>query len=188
MAGWIYGISTFVGYLTPNPLLYKRTFYLNKFSLARVYSLFKTFLFQAIQFSQTVLIQTIQFSVSIFFIHTQLNVKKIPFQTIQFSVITISMSKTVIFQTIQFCISTQFSSIWPIDMTLSGSITLGHSELGSNGIEGVFRISQSSSITGTSPPDCLVSYPGHSLNWGGAYPFAEVQSVYPTAPADWFNI
>ena len=30
---------------------------------------------------------------------------------------------------------------------------------------------------------CLVSNPGYSL--GGSYPFAEVQSVYSTAPADW---
>ena len=34
--------------------------------------------------------------------------------------------------------------------------------------EGVLRIPQSSSITGTSPSDCLVSYPGHSL--GGILP------------------
>ena len=46
----------------------------------------------------------------------------------------------------------------------------------------VLRISQSPSITGTSPSDCFVSYPGHSL--GGSYPSAEMQSVYSTAPAD----
>ena len=34
---------------------------------------------------------------------------------------------------------------------------------GSTSNKGVLRISQSSSITGTSPTDCLVSYPGHSL-------------------------
>ena len=34
---------------------------------------------------------------------------------------------------------------------------------GSNGNEGELRITQSTSITGTSPSDCLVSYPGHSL-------------------------
>ena len=42
---------------------------------------------------------------------------------------------------------------------------------------------QSSSITGTSPSDFLVSYPGHSLV-GGSYPSAEKQSVYSIAPAD----
>ena len=47
-----------------------------------------------------------------------LNIKTVLFQTIQFSVSTVSMTKTVLFQTIQFSISTQFSSIWPIDRTL----------------------------------------------------------------------
>ena len=36
-----------------------------------------------------------------------LYVKTVPFQTIQFSMSTVSMSKTVPFQTIQFSISTQ---------------------------------------------------------------------------------
>ena len=66
---------------------------------------------------------------------------------------------------------------------LSGATTLGQSEPGSNGNEGVLRISQSSSIAGTSPSDCSVSYLGHSL--GGSYPSAEKQSLYSTAPADW---
>ena len=81
----------------------------------------KTFLFQAIQFSQTVLIQTIQFSISIVFVYTQLDVKIVLFQTIQFSISTVSISKTVLFQAVQFSINTQFSSIWPIDRTLSGA-------------------------------------------------------------------
>ena len=59
----------------------------------------------------------------------------------------------------------------------------GQSEPGSNGNEGVLHIPQGPSITGTSPSDCLVSYPGHSS--GGSYPSAEVQSVYFTDPADW---
>ena len=46
----------------------------------------KTFLFQAIQFSQTVLIQPLQFGLRIDFAYTQLNVKTVPFQTIQFSI------------------------------------------------------------------------------------------------------
>ena len=57
-------------------------------------------MFQAIQFCRTV-----QLSVSVVFVYTQLNVK------------------TVLFQTIQFSISTHFSSIWPIDRTLSGTNT-----------------------------------------------------------------
>ena len=62
------------------------------------------FLFQAIQFSQTTLIRTIQSDISIGFYYTQLNVKTILFQTIQFSISTVSMSKKVLFQTIQFSI------------------------------------------------------------------------------------
>ena len=95
------------------------------------------------------------------------------------------MSKTVLPQTIQFSISTQLSSIWPIDRTLSGATTLGQSGPGGEGNEEVLRIPQSSSITGATPSDCLVSYPGDTL--GGFYISAEMQSVYSTAPADWAN-
>ena len=71
------------------------------------------------------------------------------------------MSKTVSFQTIQFNISTQYSSIWSIDKTLSGATTPDHSGPASNGNEGVLRIPQNPSITGTSLSDFLVSYSGH---------------------------
>ena len=73
------------------------------------------------------------------------------------------MSKTVQFQTIQFSISMQFRSIWPIDSTLIGATTQGQSGPGSNGNEGVLCFPWSSSITGSSPSDCLMSYLGHSL-------------------------
>ena len=47
-------------------------------------------------------------------------------------------------------------------------------------------IPQSSSITGASPLNCLVSYPGHSL-WG-VLPFCRDQSAYSAAPpANWTN-
>ena len=59
-------------------------------------------------------------------------------------------------------------SIKPIDRALSGATTPGQSGPGSDGNEGVLRILQSSSTVGTSPSDCLVSYPGHSL--GGVLP------------------
>ena len=75
------------------------------------------------------------------------------------------------------------SSIWPIDRTL-GTNTPGQSGPESNGNEVVHCIPQSSSITGTSPSDCLVSYAEHSLA-GGSYPSAEKQLVYSTAPTDW---
>ena len=42
----------------------------------------------------------------------------------------------------------------------------GQSGPGSNGNEGVLCIPQSSSITGTSPSNCLVSYLGHSFGRG----------------------
>ena len=77
----------------------------------------------------------------------------------------------------------QFSSIWPIDRTLSDTTTLGQSGPRSDGNEEALCIPQSLSITGTSPSDCLVSYLGHSLE--RPYPLAEKQSVYSTAPADW---
>ena len=92
-----------------------------------------------------------------------LNVKRVLFQTIQFSVNWVSISKTVLFQAVQFSISTQFSSIWPIDRTLSGTTTPRQSGLRSDGNEGVLCIPQGSGITGTSPSYCLFSYSGLSL-------------------------
>ena len=74
----------------------------------------------------------------------------------------------------------QFSSIQLIGATIPVQ-----SGPGSNDNEEVLRILQSSSITGTSPSDCLVSYPGHSF--GVSYPSSEVLSVYSTAPADWIT-
>ena len=50
-------------------------------------------------------------------------------------------------------------------MTLPGVIASGQSGPGSNGNEGVHHTLQSSSITGTSPSDCLVLYPGNSDDW-----------------------
>ena len=78
----------------------------------------------------------------------------------------------------------QFSFIQPIDRVISDATIPGQSEPGSSVIEGVLHISQSPSITGTSPSDCLVSYLGHSLR-RGSYPSAEVHSVYSAAPANW---
>ena len=81
--------------------------------------------------------------------------------------------------------STQFSSVWLIELALSGATTPGHSGPGSNGNERVLCIPQSSSITGTSPSDCFVAYPGHSL--GESYPSVVMQSVYSVTPANWVN-
>ena len=99
------------------------------------------------------------------------------------------MSKTFLFQVIQFTQTIQFSISMLLVLfnpkigPLSGATTLGQSGPGSDGNEGVLHIPQSSSTAGTSPSDCLVSYPGHSL--GGSYPSAEVKSVHSTAPANW---
>ena len=96
------------------------------------------------------------------------------------------MTKTVLFKPIQFSKSKQLRSIWPIDRTLSGATTQSQSGPGSDGSKEVLRIPQSSSITGTSSSDCLVSYPGHLF--GESYPSAELQSVYSAVPADWWSL
>ena len=49
-------------------------------------------------------------------------------------------AKTVLFQAIVFNISIRFSSIWPIDKTLSGAPILGQSRTGSDGNKGVLCI------------------------------------------------
>ena len=77
----------------------------------------------------------------------------------------------------------QFISIWSIDSALSGATSPGQSGPGSDGNEGVLCIPKNSSITGASPSNCLVSYPGYSL--AGSYPSAEMKSVYSAAAADW---
>ena len=55
---------------------------------------------------------------------------------------------------------TNFSSIGLIDRALSFATSPGQSGPGSDGNEGVRRVLQSSGITGTSPSDSFVSYPG----------------------------
>ena len=84
------------------------------------------------------------------------------------------------FQIIRFGVITQFSSIWPIDRTLSGATTPGQSEPWSNSNEGVLRIPPNSRITETSPWDCHIQ----DIRWEKFYPSAEMQSMYSAAPAD----
>ena len=57
----------------------------------------------------------------------------------------------------------QFSFVWPSDRSLSGATNLGQIGLGSFVNVGVICITQSFSITRTSPSDCLASYQGHSF-------------------------
>ena len=78
------------------------------------------------------------------------------------------------------------SSIWSTDRILSYVTTPGKSGPGNNENEGILCIPQSSSITGASPSDCLVSYQGYSLK-EGSYSSAETQSVSATALANWGN-
>ena len=61
-------------------------------------------------------------------------------------------------------------SIWPIDRTLSDATTPDQRGSERNGNEGVLCITQNSSITGASPSNCLVTYPGHS--WVGVLPLS----------------
>ena len=56
----------------------------------------------------------------------------------------------------------------PLIRPLLGVTTLGQSRPGSDSNEGVLPIPQSSSITGVSPSDCFMLYPGHLL-WGGGF-------------------
>ena len=70
-------------------------------------------------------------------------------------------------------------------MALSGATTPGQSGPGSNGNEEVFRIPQSSSFAGTSPSDCLVSYPGHSL--GGFLPLCRAAVSVFYCPSSFMN-
>ena len=54
-----------------------------------------------------------------------------------------------------------------MDRALLGATIPGQSGPGSDGNKGLLCIPLSSSITWTSPSDCLVSYPGHSFLSGG---------------------
>ena len=78
---------------------------------------------------------------------------------------------------------TRISSIWPLDRPYEVLPLWGQSGPGSNGNKGVLHIPQSSSITGTSPSDCLVSYSEHSL--GEYHSSANMQSVYSAVTTDW---
>ena len=89
--------------------------------------------------------------------------------------------KTVLFKTIHFNMSKQLF-IWPLDSTISGVTTPGQNGPGSNGNKGVLCIPQSSSITGSTAWNVLVSYSGHLL--GEFHPSAKIQSVYFTNPVD----
>ena len=89
--------------------------------------------------------------------------------------------KIVPFQTIQLNTSTQFSSIWPLNRTLSGVTTPSQIKPESDSNKDLLGIFQNSSIIEASWSDCLVSYPEHSWVAGKSYSSAEMHS---TASAD----
>ena len=74
------------------------------------------------------------------------------------------------------------SSIGLIDRTLSGATTLGQSGPVSDGNEGVLHITQSSSITGASPSDCLMSYTGGHFLVGGLTSLQRCSEFYSPHP------
>ena len=127
-----YGISTIVGYLMPNPVLFQTI----QFSIVTQFKCQKQFYFRFFSFVNKV--KWFQVLLCI----TNNSIKHHSFIYIQLN------DQTVLFQAIQFSISTQFSSIWLIDRTLLGATALGHSGHGSDGNEGVLWILQSSSISG----------------------------------------
>ena len=102
-------------------------------------------------FQRWIKLQTIQFSINIVFVHTQLNVQTILFETDQFWISTeFQYQKQFYFK--QFTVAEEH-----IDRTLSGAPTLDQSWPGRDGNEGILHIPLISSITQTSPSDCLLS-------------------------------
>ena len=98
------------------------------------------------------------------FVYAQLNDQTVLFQAIQFSLSHLfSLSLNV--EVHRLC---QNSFIWLIDRTLSSAMCLGQSWPGSDGKKAVLRIPKSSSITGASPSDYLVSY--QDTRWGSLTP------------------
>ena len=81
----------------------------------------------------------------------------------------------------------QFSSIWPLDGTLSDATTPCQSGPGSDSSKGVLCVLQRSSITGPWPSDCVVSHPGHTLG-GWSYSSAEMHFTYTFFSPSWLGI
>ena len=95
------------------------------------------------------------------------------FQSIISQLFTQLNDLSILFQTIQFSISHLLhsawisnTSIWSIDRAFSSATATGLCGLGSDGNEGILRIAQSSSITGTSPSDFFnVISRTHFVGW-----------------------
>ena len=148
LVGWFYGVSTLFESFNAELCQFDKSLHVSKPSYLQIYK-------------------------STIFFRTQLNVK------------------TVLFQTIQFSISRQFSFISPIHRTLTGSTTSRLSGPWSNGKEVALRIPQSSSITGASPSNCLVSF--QDTRGGGGFTPLQRSSLWilqlqlTFGPVSWNN-
>ena len=116
MVGWLgfYCRSNFVGYLRPNPFLFKLSV-----------------LFQMIQFSMIT-----QFNCQKHFFFKLFSLFK------QLYISTLSMSKTVQFQTIQFCISTQFECTYSLlvkNISISSYSVQSSSSNSANSVQDMYR-------------------------------------------------
>ena len=105
------------------------------------------------------------------FVYTQLNDQTVLFQTIQFS---ISYLFAHSLNDKQFYFTHQVLPLW------------AKMDQEAIAMKGYLAFLKASSITGASPSDCLISYPGYFL--GGSYPSAVKQSVYSIGPANWAEI
>ena len=141
-------------------------------------------------FIQTVLFQTIQFSIEYSLIAENIFVSSYSVlsngshssSSVSYNCIFVHTQlhvKAVLLQTIQFSISTQFRSIWSIDQAQALRTRV---DPGALAMKGVLRVPQSSSIAVSSLSDRLVSYQRVSL--GKSYSSAEMKLVYSTAIAD----
>ena len=110
------------------------------------------------------------------FVYTQLNDPTVLFLTIQFSVSYCLHS--VKYQTVLFDPQIRPYQVLPPQARVDQRAMA---------IKLYVMSSQSASITGASPSDYLMLYPGQSFGWG-SYSTAEMQSVYSTAPGDWAGL
>ena len=98
--------------------------------------------------------------------------KTVQVQTIQFSISTVFCLLTVKWKKVNFkqpsLAKLQFSSIWPIDRTLSGATTSGQSEPGSDGNKEVFYIRQAPALL--EPHHQIVSCHNQDTRWGSLTP------------------
>ena len=134
----------------------------------------------SVEHTKTVSFQTILWSIS-----TQFKCKYTVYLSKTFLFRVIHFSQTVLIQAIQFRISTQFSSIWPIDRTLSGTTTPRLSGHESDGNEGIPHIPIGPAFLETH--DQIVKCHNQDIRWGNLSPLQRcswciLQPSQPTGP------